>query len=286
LKIAILGCGPAGLLIAHAARLSGHQPIIFSKKQISPMRGAQYQHVPIPGLPQLKPQLLRYTLLGSMNAYRERVYGARDPDIRVSPEDFDGVQKIWDLRHTYRLLWNSLHASIIDRRVSSHLISNLLGAFDHVFSTIPAPLLCELQNIPGEIAVRDHDFKFVNAWIDSCWQGPLPGEDDLWRDVQHLVVCNGLPLNNYRNINWYRTSHIFNNVNTEWSTLDGMPDNYKVPGKLASIRKPVSNTCTCWPTVIRAGRYGSWTKGVLTHNAFQEAMDILASNRNQLQPLM
>ena len=33
------------------------------------------------------------------------------------------------------------------------------------------------------------------------------------------------------------------------------------------MRKPIATNCDCFPNVIRAGRFGTWKKGVLTHDA-------------------
>jgi hypothetical protein len=41
------------------------------------------------------------------------------------------------------------------------------------------------------------------------------------------------------------------------------------------VRKPLETDCTCWPKVVRAGRFGQWRKGVLTHHAYEMAMQVL-----------
>jgi len=51
MRIAVLGCGPAGLMSAHAAMVATESEAdlaIFSTKRKSPLYGAQYLHQPIP----------------------------------------------------------------------------------------------------------------------------------------------------------------------------------------------------------------------------------------------
>jgi hypothetical protein len=267
MKIAVLGCGPAGLLIAHAARLCGHTPFIFSKKQISPMRGAQYQHVKIPEIGASRPQTLSYTLIGSIEGYREKVYGSGDPDVVVSPEEFVGVHRVWDLRATYGTLWKLFGPSVINVEVDQKTLSHVTEYYDMVFSTIPAPTLCRHQKYKDIISVGSiHQFKYREVWVDELWHGPVRAIDVQWNFTRNLVICNGFP-----NVKWYRTSDIYGHVNTEW-----VAPNDVTPGHVHCVKKPLSTNCNCWPSIVRAGRYGSWTKGVLTHHAFQEAMDILA----------
>jgi hypothetical protein len=265
--------------MAHASRLSGHSVVIFSKKQRSPMRGAQYQHVAIPGIPDSRSSKLRYALIGTVDGYREKVYAARNPDIVVSPSEYEGVHDCWDLRHAYDHLWHQFGRNVIDTMVSPELLSRLHDTFDVVFSTIPAPLICEDR--------QHHRFKHVNVWIDGCWSGPMQFEERrLWRGVQHLVICNGMmPIKrSLERTGWYRSSNIFDSVNTEWASQDTIPQRHNKPGMVFTIRKPLTTNCTCWPSVVRAGRYGLWRKGVLTHHAFQEALDTLEYGRSQSLP--
>ena len=217
-------------------------------------------------------------LVGSIDDYRSKVYDTDDPDIIVSPSEFEGVHKIWDLRHTYKVLWRDFNSSIVNHLVTQQLLMNLTERFDLVFSSIPAPSLCLHQDVPGEIAVREHEFKYQNVWVDDMWYGPDTNNPFEWVDFQNLVICNGKKIwtGNKSQTGWYRTSLIYGNANTEWSSQGAIPDKTNIPGKIFNVRKPVSTNCNCWPSIMRTGRYGKWTKGVLTHHAFQEAMDILA----------
>ena len=48
--VAILGCGPTGLVAAHACAMKHIPFVIFSKKRKSFLFGSQYLHEPIPGV--------------------------------------------------------------------------------------------------------------------------------------------------------------------------------------------------------------------------------------------
>jgi hypothetical protein len=277
-KVAVLGCGPAGLLAAHGAALCGHNVTIFSKKQKSPMQGAQYMHIEIPDIRLPEPGIINYTLVGSVENYRKKVYKSGDTDITVSPQQYQGVHKCWDLRLTYAMLWGRWSRSIVDHVITHESLTKIVSRYDFVFSTIPAQSLClhQYANGPG------HEFSYVPVWIDNMWSGPLPQEDpELWVG-NNLVICNGLNVNkgsrgSLARTGWYRTSHIYHHTNTEWTSPDFIPDDRShPPGRIWRVRKPIGTNCDCWPTIIRAGRYGKWTKGVLTHQAFEQAVKTLS----------
>ena len=262
-SVAILGCGPAGLLAAHAATICGHSVTIYSNKQKSPMEGAQYMHVEIPDLDVPAPSMINYALIGTIDGYREKVYGSGDPDIRVSPEQYLGSHKCWDLRHTYDILWDRWQSRIKDMTINPERVGQISFKNEHVISTVPAPVLCYQEGV--------HGFDYVPVWIDNTWSGPLPAEaPSMWANGDNWVICNGA------DDGWYRTSHIYGHMNTEWASESAVPaGRLKPPSHVWRVRKPIKTDCTCWPMVARAGRYGLWQKGVLTHDAFDMAMQVL-----------
>ena len=274
-SVAILGCGPAGLLVAHAARLCGHTVTILSKKQKSPMEGAQYMHTEIPGIRLPDPGVIKYMLFGKVEQYRDKVYGSGDPDIVVSPQQFLGEHKCWDLRYTYKRLWLHWRDRIVDTDIHQHTLEMLVENHDLVFSTIPATVLCQ-HYLEGE---GSHKFDYVPVWIDGMWSGPTPAEDKgLWGSTQNIVICNGFEpsMLNPELTGWYRTSFIYGHANTEWSKPALIPERRQRSGRIWRVRKPLSTNCSCWPSIIRVGRYGRWEKGQLTHHAFETAMDVLS----------
>ena len=46
----VIGCGPAGLAAAHAARGMGREVVIFAPKKMSALRGPLLLQQPIPGI--------------------------------------------------------------------------------------------------------------------------------------------------------------------------------------------------------------------------------------------
>ena len=95
-KVVVLGCGPAGLIAAHAAAMQGADIRIMSKPRKSFMNGAQYLHKHINGTPYSDPFQVSYEMLGSPEQYRLKVYGAKW-DGTVSPEDLEESHKGWDI---------------------------------------------------------------------------------------------------------------------------------------------------------------------------------------------
>lgn len=64
MNIAILGCGPSGLVAAHAAmQININKRVsVFSRNLRSPIYGAQYLHQPIPGTfagQSIEPEIIR-----------------------------------------------------------------------------------------------------------------------------------------------------------------------------------------------------------------------------------
>lgn len=252
-RVAILGCGPAGLLAAHAVLLAGHDPIIFSVKQKSKMPGTQYLHQPIPGLTKDKPDgVVKYIKRGTKQGYATKVYGS--PDAPCSWVKFgEGEHEIWHLGKMYDGLWETFETSIRDYQLGPNSVEALLMQYSLVISSIPAPKLCR--------DVR-HDFKSQTIFIseNSADFGPLP--------EGNTIIYDGTDQHH-----WYRASVIFGKVAVE--TTHPMADRGWLYG-----HKPVSTDCDCHrheyrTRFFRVGRFGKWQKGVLTHNAFWDTVEII-----------
>lgn len=254
LKVAVLGCGPTGLVAAHAAGMMGAEVTIYSKLRKSDMFGAQYLHEPIPGTDAGEPIRLTYSLNGTIEQYRKKVYGDT-AEVTVSPEDYAGDHKAYDIRRMYDFLWNLYNVHIEDTMVSpGWLVGSLRDDFDHVISTIPLPQLC----------VKGHAFNAQDVWV--------MGDSDRQRVPVNVadnhVLCNGEP-----EPSWYRASNIFGFRTVEWPNNGRRP-----PLPVAKVSKPIDNTCTCWPRLTRLGRFGMWHKGILVHHAWTMTMDLLIGN--------
>jgi hypothetical protein len=228
---------------------------IFSKKKRSPLYGAQYLHRPIPFVTDEDSITVTYTLRGSSDDYRRKVYG-RMWTGTVSPEDLIGEHTAWDIRTTYKRLWDAYAPAVKDSTIEPASIGPLLEAYDLVINSIPRPQLC----------TREHHFGATV--ITAAGDAPELGirlSNLGYRCPENMVVCNGEEAPQ-----WYRMSNVFGHMTIEWPDDD-------VPVKSASrVRKPTDTNCDCWPAVMHVGRYGSWSKGVLSHTAYFDTLDAVS----------
>lgn len=254
-NVAVLGCGPAGLMAAHATRISGGNVAIFSRKQKSPLYGAQYLHAPIPGVTDPSDSVtVDYILRGHIQDYRRKVYG-QSWDGTVSPDELESTHEAWDIRETYDRLWQMYQEKIIDTGIDGAAINQMKASkrFNLIINTIPLNMLC----------FRGHTFRY--STVVAAGDAPALGIDigTLYHCEPDTVVCNGEEAPS-----WYRLSRIFGHTTVEW------PDGTKPPvGTASQVIKPLEHNCDCFPDVMNVGRYGSWSKGVLSHTAYQKVYE-------------
>jgi hypothetical protein len=260
MKVAVLGCGPAGLVATHAAVQAGADVSVFSRLRKSELFGAQYLHEPIPGIDPGVPQQISYQLLGSVDDYRLKVYGS-SYNGPVSPGSLEPGHKAFDIRHTYDQLWDRYVPLIRNVHVNKRWLGFRVPDFDMVISTVPLPDICRKPH--------HHRFHFraIMALGDAPARGQLIPRPFGMR--QGDVVCNGL-----QDPSWYRASLIFDHATLEWAPCLAESS---IPESAAEVLKPLDNSCDCWPEFVLAGRYGKWQKGVLVHHAYQEVAECLAS---------
>jgi hypothetical protein len=266
-KVAILGCGPAGLLAAYGAdRFGGAEVAIFSKKRPSHLYGAQYLHDDIPGINLPDPVEVKYELRGTAETYSLKVYGEEmtsRPGFKVSPEVLPETHKAWDIRAAYEWLYKQYEPLINPAKVDAVGLLSLLESkkFDLVISSIPRTELCFRKG--------EHQFLSQKVWAlgdapDRGQKVPIP----IQPDVENTVVCNGHP-----DSAWYRYSNIYGYRTMEWPEMRRKPP---LSG-IAELVKPIATNCDCFPTVMYVGRYGQWEKGVLSHSAFLQATERVLS---------
>lgn len=258
MKVLVLGCGPAGLMAAHAAEMTGHQVLIASKKRKSELFGCQYLHQPIPGVSDpAGAVLVRYLLEGSVTDYREKVYG-QGSVASVSPEDYEGDHLAWDIRSAYDGLWSKYSQFVLDVDLSDPVaLQGLQTEPELIISTVPAPLLC--------LKPEQHLFHKQDVW--ALGDAPERGQFVPYNCQNNSVVCSG-----ERDVSWYRMSRVFGYTTVEWS-IDCKP-----PLNVSAVKKPLSTNCDCRPEIVRLGRYGKWKKGVLSHEAYYETHELLKSD--------
>ena len=200
MRVNILGCGPAGLMAAHAVvTIAGERGVsidlaIFSRKQPSPLFGAQYLHKPIPGIYCGDSRLVEYRLQGTPDDYKRKVYG-RMWDGSVSPEDLAEQHRAWDIRETYRQLWMMYSDFITDTELDPAGAGMLAERADWTFNSVPRDALCHAGH------------NFAHTQIVAAGDAPALGIDlarSGFRCIDESVVCNGL-----EHPSWYRMSRVF-----------------------------------------------------------------------------
>lgn len=256
-RVAILGCGPAGLFAAHAFFERGWGVDIYSRKRRSEMFGAQYLHQAIDGLSASTDWVnLTYELRGTNEGYAQKVYGHQEVDF-VSPQQFLGGSVVWDIRAAYYRAWELYGTRVIDTNITPAYVKAMLdGEYRHVISSLPATNLCDNPS---------HQFSAQRVW--SMGDAPERGQFCPVTVMKNMVVCDGTP-----DTGWYRASNIFGYSTVEWPESRKPP----IPG-VAEVLKPIATTCTCydkWDKYVRVGRYGTWTKGTLSHHAFVTAQGL------------
>lgn len=254
--IAIFGCGPAGLMAAHAASLAGFTPAIFSLSAPSKLYGCQYLHAPIPNLTMAEPVIVSYDRIGTADQYRRKVYGMGWSG-EVSTQTLTREHAAWDIREAYHKLWDRYHKNIEHVKIDKKFLLEFpYREFFRTFSSIPAKILC-----------HHHKHEFHSQDIYAFGETPTRKieMDDFSIGGNH-ILCNGLDMPS-----WYRVSNVFGYATVEWP---GWDQSKALPGS-SRVEKPLSNDCECFPEIIRVGRYGRWEKGILTHHVMDQVWEIL-----------
>lgn len=253
INVAILGCGPAGLIAAHAIdEFDDAYVAIFSIKEKSVLPGSMYLHEGIPGINGTYPDsYVQYVRLGTAEGYAHKVYG--DAARYTAWEQYLQAYPSWNVQNVYDVLWEKYEGIILPTEFSGNLhnLHHIVAEFDVVISTLPQPLLCH----------GDHDFKSSPYFIHTLVAPPLDAEKD-------LVIYNG-----YEHDPWYRWSILSGICSIEYSIQPTDFDPNDRTWKMGV--KAVSNTCDCWPRVHRLGRWAKWQHGVLLHDVYKGAKEVM-----------
>lgn len=248
MKVAIVGCGPAGLLAAHAAVLADCQPIIYANRvEPSPNARGVYLHSPIPEITGRSPDgVIQFRRVGRREGYAAKVYG--DPSARTSWERFNGQFPAWSIEPAYKRLWN-LYGGLVEGWMADPVsMVDLVGEFERVVMTAPLWTICR----------SNHDFPSREIWIKD-------GAPD-------CVKANEFVYNGEDGCDWYRASDLFGRRITEYV--------WDQEGAVYG-EKVLPTDCSCWgPDVIRAGRWGEWKPGVLLDHAYHKVCDHLRPPRS------
>jgi len=252
MTIAILGCGPAGLLAAHAAQQRDIPYIVYSIREPSKIHGAQFLHEDIPGLTPEEPDgMVTFEFRGTKEGYAKKVYG--DSSIDVSWDRYSGEVPAWDLRTLYDAMWRTHYDNIFDVEIRGEFIQKLLRDEDLILSTINPLGYCQHQDD------LSHTFSVQPIQV---YQTSFIEIDD------NTVVYSGDPADT-----WMRCSRLFDDLSAECPGGSVM-----LPGeRIARVNKPLFTDCDCYmeENFHRLGRYGEFKRGLLVNDAFHKAEGLL-----------
>jgi hypothetical protein len=258
MEVAIVGCGPAGLLSALAVEQAGHKPWIVSLPFKSKMFGAMFLHRAIPEVTPRDPEFhVHIYRTGTREGYARNVYG--DSEASVSWDLMPNVIAAWSLPAAYDLLWDKYEDRIHEVRMGPHELQALVSNFEgRVINSIPKHVVCFMPTI--------HKFDCLPI---SVVHGPVKGFEE--NNVMHYNGANMVE-NRVTGPEWYRFSVIQQYAAWEYRDIpswEAIGTDYAIsPGV-----KVVGTDCDCWEDVLHVGRFGRWEKGVLTHHAYEAAWE-------------
>lgn len=254
--VAVLGCGPAGLLAAHACNMAGIPVCIISEGKRSGLGGAQFLHAPIPGIHRaLHPDtMVSYERRGDPDIYKKKAFSELPVEWKPWTEGGQPAGRAaWSLESTYDMLWDGMEEVIHDERnmvkVDMDWLESEADQFLFIVNSIPLRALCV-----------NPDHKFITQAITIA-----PGVFEAIEDDHVLYDGTG-------DKSWYRTSRIFGCEYTEWG------HGAKVPPGLQTFKdyKPMSTDCDClqtrFPRLLSVGRRGKWSAREFTHDAFYDTI--------------
>jgi hypothetical protein len=276
----ILGAGPSGLIAAQACVRAGVRPenltvltkfekhwlsaeerTIFRPRK-SHLFGAQYLQGQVPGVVNKPDAKISVEFRGTVDGYREKVYG---PDYvgRPFPAEFWDPHPAWDIRAVYDRLWNKFEECIIpvepfNRTDFGDFYDSFLKDFDVVISTIPRKTIC-----------TDPAHEFRSQVVYAIGDAPSLSRKCPIPCPPNTVIYNGSPEGS-----WYRVCNVFGHTTAEWSPQSLRQSTRPPYAGVAEVEKPLSTNCTCWPGVAQLGRYGKWDKHVLAHHVFDDATQL------------
>lgn len=264
MKVAILGCGPAGLLAAQAVANAGHQPEIFSKPEKSKISGAQYLAAKIHNI-EVEKFEVTFVKAGTGAGYTEKLYRGRDVPVVSSWHSYEEGRPYdaWPMQDVYDQLWGWYGAMVHPVSLNQAGLQELLRGYELVISTIPKHVIARslLWDEFGS------DKQFPDGWFESR---------EIWVKTDGLPgIMAGMPdntifYNGFADGDMYRASHIRGNMSAEYvSEQEGAIRIVK------PIRYGGPALSDDHPNLFFVGRYGAWSKMQLAHHAYFKTLNLL-----------
>ena len=262
-RVVVLGCGPTGLMAAHAATLNGWDVTVVSKKRKSFLFGSQYLHEPIPGVINYDEyENIKYTTIGTPEQYRRKCHGDAW-DGEIAREDFEEDHLGWDIRRAYDKLWYMYGRDVVDHEITGDMQQvrsiRYLEDAELVVSSLPRTI--------WNIKLPGRRFVYSEGW--ACGDAPEKGMFvEQTTPCDNQIICDGT-----EETPWTRLSRVFGYTSIEW------PDGDTPPHPNASkIKRPlrfepgIGHDPSTF--MMHVGRYGTWKKGVLVTDAFKEVFKV------------
>jgi hypothetical protein len=249
----VVGTGPAGMLAAYGALREGCDVTVVAQPGApvrSTIHGAQYIQQPVEGLPtDIVPFRIRYRYLGDEAGYREKIYGDGLQPGESSWGRFSPYELAWPMDQVYDWLAEEVlrDCNIVEMTMDRNAMVEAVPVFDYVFNTAPLNRICP-----------DGNFRTEAVWVSAKNHLAVP-KNEIW--------YIGLP-----GAKAYRASNINGVVSTEY------PRHARAPRGAVAVEKPLRCSNIDLPGVHRLGRYGKWHKGILAHEAYDEARRVISRN--------
>lgn len=263
MKVAILGCGPAGMIAAHSLEsndvLRDNIDIFDKDPSPNPIQGAQFLHKPIVHdhiNGEAPDGIIHVAKIGTKECYAEKVYG--DSTIMTSFGSSAAVIPAWSLDRVYERLWEEFNHRIEELEINPDVLrEDIIPHYDLVLSSIPPDTYC---TNPA------HDFHAVEIMISD----PV---DTI--EIENFILYNGRSGDL-----WYRASNIFGHSWFEYGTdyMRNHDGRSIVDWSNRIGYKPTGTTCDCLvgPKFSRIGRFGRWDRSVLLHNVPDQVNHLIA----------
>lgn len=254
MKVAIVGCGPAGLAAAHAAYGLGAEVTIYSPAEKSPQRGPLVLQRPIPAITTDHPTgyIRQLVIGGSILDYRYKLYG--DINISIQGDQLRPGYHCWNHIRAYNTMWtlymeNDYRVHRVYGLISKMDLFTLHTKYDLVVNTAPLKDIC----------FGNHTFSFKAVEITDGYSYP-----DQPADTTIFNAGDKYP--------WVRSAWLLGNGCTEW--LVGTAPKELKP---FTIRKPIKHDCDCYPNVLGTGRFGAWRNETWVDTAYYDTRDAITS---------
>ena len=238
----VLGCGPAGLLAAHALA-DKHEVHVHSIKEPSDIRGAQFIHEQIPYATDAQPDcMVEFRKVGTKEGYADKIYG--NPEHPCSWDGYDGFVPAWNMIEVYGKLWHKYEHLIHDTEIRRPYIEKLLEDENNLVISTLHPAAYD----------PDADYEYTVVYIN---------EDAQFTD-ENVVVYNGSP-----DDDWYRSANIMGHGSTEVGAKGTLRNQRGFVRRLKPLRTSSVMFDDC-DRFVRVGRFGEFKKGVLVHDAYKK----------------